>query len=302
MRPLWKGHIRFGLVLIPVVLYSGEAPQAELDLDMLDERDQSRIRYQRVNEKTGEEVPWKSIVKGYQYTKGKYVILTPEDFKAAAEGATKGVDLLEFVPLDSIDPAYFEKPYVLEPSKDGEKGYVLLRETLKRMKLIGISRVVIQTREHLAALMPHDDALMLLTMRFPAELRGADDFKIPQGNSGAAKVQPAELKMAEMLVESMKTAWDPTRHQDRYRKSLEKFIKQKIAGKGKATPAVEEDADVPESFNIMDLLRKSVKGKGGESAEVAAPKRGGQSAAGPRARRVGRSHPPAKHGPRRRAG
>ena len=268
MRPIWKGHISFGLVMIPVVLYSAVKSESRLDLDMLDERDQARIRYKKVNERTGKEVPLTSIVKGYEYQDGKYVILSPADFKAAGEGAVKGVELTEFVEAASIDPVSFDTPYYLEPAKDGQKGYILLRETLKRSGRVGIAKVVIQMRQHLACLMPKGDMLMLITMRYADELRSPDEFEIPRGEGGTARAAPAELKMAEMLVQTMTAKWDPLKHKDNYRAVLNKFIKQRIGTKGPRAPALTDDEEeLPQTYNLMDMLRKSVEGSGESGAK-----------------------------------
>ena len=151
-RPIWKGTINFGLVNIPVALYSAEA-DSSIDFDLLDKRDFSRVRYRRVNEKTGREVPWDEIVKGYEYKKGEYVALTDDDFLKANVEATQSIDILDFVDAADISPIYFDKPYYLVPLKNGQRAYALLREVLKRTGKVGIARVVIRTRQHLAALL-----------------------------------------------------------------------------------------------------------------------------------------------------
>jgi DNA end-binding protein Ku len=267
-RPIWKGFISFGLVMIPVTLYSGESPQSSIDLDMLDKRDHERIRYQRVNEKTGREVAWSSIVKGYQYEEGKYVVLTPDDFKLAAKNAVRGgIEILDFVDQTEISPAYFEKPYFLEPGKHGEKGYVVLRETLKKSGRAGIAKTVIQTREHLAALLVEGNALQLITMRFADELRDASELKLP---AGGARGSTREIEMAERLVQGMTSSWDPSKYHDTYREALTKIIKDKTRGpddRPRRTKTAEEEP--PESYNIMDLLQKSLEGKAKPAARRA---------------------------------
>jgi DNA end-binding protein Ku len=152
-RPIWTGTINFGLVNIPVALHSAEANNS-IDFDLLDKRDFSRVRYRRVNEKTGREVPWDAIVKGYEYKKGEYVALTDDDFLKANAEATQSIDILDFVDAADISPVYFDKPYYLAPLKNGQRAYALLREVLRRTGKVGIARVVIRTREHLAALLP----------------------------------------------------------------------------------------------------------------------------------------------------
>ena len=169
-RPIWKGTINFGLVNIPVALYSAEADNS-IDFDLLDKRDFSRVRYRRVNEKTGREVPWDAIVKGYEYKKGEYVALTDDDFIKANVEATQSIDILDFVDAADISPVYFDKPYYLVPLKNGQRAYALLREVLKRTGKVGIARVVIRTREHLASLLADGALLILNLLRFPHELR-----------------------------------------------------------------------------------------------------------------------------------
>jgi DNA end-binding protein Ku len=203
-------------------------------------------------------------VKGYEYEDGKYVVLDRKDFESAARSVTKGVELLDCVKLEQVSPVYFEKPYYLEPAKGGEKGYVLLRDVLKRSGRIGIAHTVLQSRPHLAALIPQDNVLTLLTMRYPKQVRDPGDLHIPKSGSGATKPTPREMDMAEQLVEGMATDWDPSRYHDEYRESLDKVIKDKIGSHGKkrkATAAEEETEDLPPTYNIMDLLRKSVEGR-----------------------------------------
>lgn len=250
--------------MIPVTLHSGEAKSEELDLDMLDSKDQSRIRFQRVNETTGKEVPWDRIVKGYKYDDDKYVVLTPADFKAAAKGMVRGgIEITDFVDRSAISPRYFEKPYFLEPAPAGAKVYALLREALRKSDRIGIARIVLQTRQHLAALMVEDDALVLITMRFPAELRDAGELTLP---GSEAKVGPKELAMAMQLVEGLSGEWDPAGFKDEYTDALKAFVKQRTKSPdgGPSGGTEEADESIPETYNIMDALRQSLEqhGKG----------------------------------------
>lgn len=282
-RPLWKGHLSFGLVMMPVVLFSGTASEAKIDLDMLDERDHERIRFMRVNERTRKEVPWKSIVKGYEYEEGKYVVLTPEDFKAAASQVARGgVEIVEFVDRQSINPLLFEQPYYLTPGKGGEKVYALLRDTLKKSDRVGIAKLVIQTREHLAALMVQDNTLALTTIRFAEELRDPDELPVP---TSRAKASPAEIQMAQKLIDSMTAEWDPRRYKNEYTAALKRVIRDKSRGPGggKKAPRLQETEEPPESYNIMELLRKSVATTG-------------------RTAKRSTSRAPAKHPTRRKAG
>lgn len=257
-RPIWKGNISFGLVMIPVALYSAEAKAAELDLDLVDSRDGERVRYQRVNERTGKEVPWKSIAKAH-LVDDEYVILSDEDFKRAAADVVRGIEIVEFVPSDSVSPLYYQKPYYVGPGKGGEKVYALLRDVLKKTGQVGIAKTVIRSREHLAALTAQDDLLVLLILRFDEELRKPDELDIPR--PAKAKASAQELSMAEQLVKGMSGEWKPEKFHDEYRAALKRFIEEKAAAGGKPVKrrAAAEEDEAPASYNIMDLLRKSVE-------------------------------------------
>jgi DNA end-binding protein Ku len=255
-RPIWKGHLSFGLVNIPVTLHSAEVRESHLDFDMLDSRDHSRVRYLRVNEKTGKEVPWKSIVKGIK-RKDSYIVLEDDDFKRAAAKVTKGLEITEFVNADSISAAYFEKPYYLLPGEGGDKGYALLRDALKKAGRVGIARLVIHTRERLAAIIPAGHALTLVTMRFGDEVRSADDMETP--GPGAARLAAKELDLAIQLIEGMFTDWDPSKYRDTYRESLKKVVAQKAKAGGKQVEPIEEEPEPTPRTDIMELLRQSVK-------------------------------------------
>lgn len=237
-RAIWKGHVSFGLVNIPVALYPAEK-RSELSFHMLDKRNKARIRFKRVNEETGEEVPWNDIVKAYDYGDGKYVEITDEDLKAAAPEKTQTAEILGFVDADQIDYVYYDKPYYLAPAKRGEKGYVLLRETLKRSGKVGIAKVVITSREHLAALVPEgEDAMALVLLRYAEEVRGLDDLEVPAGGLKAQKVSDKEVQMAEKLVEAMSTDFDPAQYRDEYRDKLMEYIEQGRVGRdGQAAQA-----------------------------------------------------------------
>ncbi|MDZ4343335.1 MAG: Ku protein, partial [Candidatus Binatia bacterium] len=178
-RPIWKGIISFGLVNIPVVLYSAESTD-EMDFDLLDRRDFSPVRYRRVNAKTGREVAWNDIVKGYQYEQGQYVALTEKDFQNANVEATQSIDITDFVDATEISPIYFEKPYYLAPLKSGQRAYELLRQVLARTQKVAIAKIVIRTRQHLAALLPQGPRLVLVLLRFSPELRDPKQLAVPE--------------------------------------------------------------------------------------------------------------------------
>ncbi|OGW33866.1 MAG: Ku protein [Nitrospirae bacterium GWD2_57_9] len=259
-RPIWKGHISFGLINIPVTLYPAEQ-RSELHFNLIDQRNKAKVRYQRVNERTGQEVPWEDIVKGYEYEENEYVLLGDEDFKRADVKATQTVELEDFVAADEINAVYYDKPYYLVPSKAGIKGYVLLRETLKKTKKTGIARVVIRTREYVAALFPRDNALVLDLLRYEEELRKASDYDFPSGNVEEFKVSAREIEMAERFIESLTTGWKPEKYRDQYRQRLMDWIEKK-AKTGMVTVAEEQPAEeVAPTMgeDIMQLLRKSLE-------------------------------------------
>jgi DNA end-binding protein Ku len=258
-RALWKGAISFGLVNVPVELVSGEKRSAELDFTMLDKRDLSPVGYQRINKASGKTVPWKEIVKGYEYKDGKYVVLSDEDFRRANVEATRTVDILAFVDLAEIPPQHFDKPYYLVPSKRGEKAYALLRETLKKAGKAGIASVVIRTKQYLAALIAQDELLVLNTLRYADELKDPAELEIPK-----AKVTSKELDMAMRLVEDMADKWHPDKYKDTFKADLLKRIKEKVkAGQTEEITEPEKEgkeksADV---IDLMALLKQSVEHK-----------------------------------------
>ena len=258
-RPVWKGHISFGLVNVPITLYSAEQ-KTGLKFNLLDSRDQARVRYERVNEVTGEEVPWNQIVKGYEYEDGNYVLLEDEDFQQAAVEATQTVEIEGFVDEAEISSLYYEKPYYLVPQGKGEKGYVLLRETLRSMKKVGIARVVIRTRQYMAALLVHGDALVLNLLRFTQELRDPGNFDLPTGSLKDYNVSARELDMAEKLIRAMGMEWEPDQFHDEYREALLDWIQKKVRT-GETTAPAEEEAppETTEPVDIMELLRASVE-------------------------------------------
>jgi DNA end-binding protein Ku len=262
-RSLWKGHLAFGLVMIPVELVSAEAAARDLNFDLLDARDHSRVRYKRVNERSGKEVPWSSIVKGHQYETGKYVVLTPAEFRQAAKGVVRGAEIIDFVDAAAVSPIYFEKPYYLSPGKGGEKSYALLRDALHDSGRIGIAHLVIQQRQHLAALLVHEETLALITIRWPEELRQPHDAvgAIPRTPRSGANSRAQQ--MARQLIDGMFTEWDPANYKDEYRKALNRFIALKIKSGGKVARAAKDEGEdePPASYNIMDLLQRSVESR-----------------------------------------
>jgi DNA end-binding protein Ku len=236
---------------------------------MLDRRDMSPVGYKRINKASGDEVPFDQIVKGYEWEDGQYVVLEKEDFKRANVEATQTVDIVGFVDAAQIPNFFYESPYYLAPGKHGEKGYALLRETLVRSHKVAIANVVIRTRQHLAAVYPVENLLVLNTLRYPTELRSPDDLDVPKDLQDA-KVQPRELDMAERLVDDMTMKkWDPTEYHDTYRDDLLKLIEQKAHGKLKAAPRAKPKREA-EVIDFAALLEKSLAArKGGSRGEAA---------------------------------
>lgn len=270
-RALWKGAISFGLVHVPVSLYPATQGQG-LSFDMIDKRDFSPVGYKRYNKSTGEEISRENIVKGYEYEKGEYVVISDEDFKQANVEATQTVDIVAFVEAASVAPYYYDTPYYLEPGKRGEKGYTLLREVLRRTGRIGIANVVIRSRQHLAALIPLEHMLVMNTLRFADEIRSAADLALPEAGQG--ELSDKELAMAERLVDDMTEKWNAEKYKDTYTADLMARIEAKVASgeTHQITPASKETAEPrrgAEVIDLMSLLRRSLDKKGGPPREVA---------------------------------
>jgi len=261
-RAIWKGSISFGLVSIPVGLFSAET-RDEISFRQLDKRNLSPVGYKKYNKQTGKEVELDDIVKGYEYEDDRYVLISDEDLKRANPEKTQTVDITDFVDLADIDPEYFDKPYYLAPLKKNAKAYALLREALKRSGKVGIAKVVIRTREYLAAVVPHDDVMTLEILRYPHEIRGTDDLELPGDDLEKMGVTDREVKMAEMLIDGMTAEWDPSKYHDTYRDDLMALIHQKIeSGQTEVldeSPAPEVDAEPKGVIDIMSLLKKSVE-------------------------------------------
>lgn len=253
MRAIWSGAIGFGLVNIPVKLFSA-TQDSNLDLDMLDKHGHANIRYARINETTGKEVAWEDIVKGYKYN-DDYVVLTDEDFEKVSPRKSKMIDINEFVQEDSIDTVFFDTPYYLEPSKGGEKAYVLLREALKQSGKVAIGEYVLRTRQNLCVLKPQGDVLLLLKIRFAEEIRSYEDLNIPKDIT----VKPAELKMAQALINQL-TPKKPEldKYKDTYDEELMKIIEAKAKGKKVTQPKFKIVHN--KSKDLMSQLKASLEG------------------------------------------
>jgi DNA end-binding protein Ku len=261
MRPIWKGTISFGLVSIPVSLYPATRRE-ELKFRLLRASDLSPVNYKRVAEADGKEVPWDQIVKGYEHEKGKFVVLKDEDFARVDMEATQTVEIINFVELDQVDPLLFYKPYFMEPGKGGDKAYVLLRDALAASKMIGIAKVVIKVRQHLAAIKPQQSGLMLELMHFPEELLSSSEVKAPTVKGAS---QP-EMNMATQLIQSMTTAWNPDMYHDDYHDALEKLIEKKVAHGGEATPASKTARKATNVIDLVSVLQQSIKEAEGKAS------------------------------------
>ena len=254
-RAIWKGSISFGLVNIPIALYPATRRE-ELKFRLLRKSDLSPVNYKRVAEKDGKEVSWDEIVKGYEYEKGKYVVLNDEDFERVDLEATQTVDIQDFVDQEEIDPMFFYKPYYLEPQKGGDKAYALLRDALKNSKKVGIAKVVIKTRQYLAGVKPEDGALVLELMHFADELADSEKLHLPK----KVEMGKREMTMAKSLIDSMASKWNPEKYHDDYREALMEVIEEKVEAGGKEIE--EKTRKAPKPTKVIDLvsvLQKSLE-------------------------------------------
>ena len=268
-RAIWKGSISFGLVNIPIALYPATRRE-ELKFRLLRKTDLSPVNYKRVAEKDGKEVSWDQIVKGYEYEKGKYVVLREEDFQRVDLEATQTVDIQDFVDLKEIDPMFFYKPYYLEPQKGGDKAYALLRDALKDTNKVGVAKVVIKTRQYLAGVKPEDSSLVLELMHFADELADPEKLHVPK----KLEVGKREMDMAKSLIGSMTSKWQPEKYKDDYRQALMDVIEEKVEAGGKEIE--EKPRKAPKPTKVIDLvsvLQKSLEYTGGKKKATAKSRR-----------------------------
>jgi len=257
-RAIWKGSISFGLVNIPIALYPATRRE-ELKFRLLRKSDLSPVNYKRVAEKDGREVSWDQIVKGYEYEKGKYVVLKDEDFQRVDLEATQTVDIKDFVDQEEIDPMFFYKPYYLEPQKGGDKAYALLRDSLKDTNKVGVAKVVIKTRQYLAGVKPEDGVLILELMHFADELADPEKLHLPK----KMEVGKREMNMARSLIDGMTSKWEPKKYKDDYREALMEVIEEKVEAGGKEIE--EKPRKAPKPTKVIDLvsvLQKSLEQTG----------------------------------------
>ncbi|HEX5475213.1 MAG TPA: Ku protein [Vicinamibacterales bacterium] len=273
-RAMWKGSIAFGLVNIPVELYSAvrdHRPRFRL----LHAKDESPVQYERVCQEEGKPVAWEDLVKGYEYARGQFVVLTKEDFKTAALEKTKAIEILDFVDPEDVDERYFETPYYLQPGKGADRAYVLLRDALCDTGKMGIAKIILRDTQHLCAVEAIKDALVLTMMRFSDELADLGEFRFPHKEP----VRAPELKMARQLIDSLTARWDPDKYTDEYKENLMRLINAKMKGR---KPALKEQ-EVPRQAEVVDLmarLRASLEGKkAGASKTSARPRRTHRTAA-----------------------
>ena len=267
-RVLWKGAISFGLVHIPIALHAATQEQS-LDFDWLDKRSMDPVGYKRINKKTGEELDAENIVKGIACEDGRYVIITPEEIAAAYPKTTQTIEIESFVEADAVPFVYFERPYYIAPISKADKVYALLREVLKKTGKVGLARVVIQTKQHLALLVPAGDALVLNLLRWGNEIRSSETLDLPAGGVDGAGLSAKEMQMGEQLVEDMTSDWQPEQFTDRFRDQILKLVETKVqAGDTAAVASLEgmEPADAGATvYDLTELLRRSLEKKGNKA-------------------------------------
>ncbi len=281
-RSIWKGSIAFGLVNIPVELFSATRDHRP-KFRLLHAKDEEPVRYERVCQREGKAVAWDELVKGFEYAKGHFVVLTKDDFKTAALEKTKTIDIIDFVDPKDIDERYFETPYYLQAGKGADRSYAVLRQAIHDAGRIGIAKVILRDAQHLAAVEAIGDALVLTMMRFADELADLGDFTFPR----KADIRPAELKMARQLIGNLESKWDPGKYTDEYKENLMRVIKAKMKGK---PPKLIDEGRTPKQAEVVDLmarLRASLdQAKTGKTAKGSSRKgaasKGRKSAHGPR--------------------
>jgi DNA end-binding protein Ku len=257
---LWTGAISFGLVNIPVSLVTAERRE-ELDFTLLDKQDRSPIGYQKISKRTGRPVPGDRIVRGIEYTRGRYVIVSDADLRRASPERSRRIDIVAFVEAGAIPPLYFDRPYYLEPARGGERGYALFREALRRSGQVAVASVVVKTRQHLAAVLVHDRILVLDVLRYASELRDPSKLRVPGTGLRALRIADRELKMAERLMAEMTEEWKPEKYHDEYRDELLAFIRKRgRAGRLASAPEAAEEAASPRAavIDIAELLERSL--------------------------------------------
>jgi len=289
-RAFWKGSLSFGLVEIPVTLRPALQTK-DLSFTLLHRKDFAPVGNRRYDKNTGREVPWKEIVRGYEYKPDEYVVLTDDELRRVNPKATQTIEIVEFVDAAEIDPIFFDTPYYVEPQKKGSKSYALLREALEKSGKVGIARVVLRTRQHVAALMVRGKALVLNLLRYPHELRSAESLDVPGKKGAQAAVSPREVQMAQQLIQGMTGKWNPARFKDEYRDDVMALVRKKIRSNQTHTilePESEEERPVPrrDVVDLMPLLKASLARRGGSRGAPAQSPRAPRSSRAPRASRA----------------
>jgi DNA end-binding protein Ku len=273
-RTIWKGAISFGLVNIPVGLHTA-ATESGVDFDWLDKRTMDPVGYKRINKRTGKEIDRDNIVKGVEYEDGKYVVVSPDEIAEAYPRTTQTIEIQRFVPAEQVSFVYLERPYYIAPINKGHKVYALLRDTLVQTGKIGIAKVVIQTKQHLAALVASGDALVLNLMRWGDEVKSMEDLDLPSSGAKAMTASPQEKKMAKMLVEDMSGDWDPDAFKDEFKQVVMDLVEKKVKA-GKTETVIEPQEEAPRlSDNVIDLtelLQRSLKGRGAAKKTPSSPR------------------------------
>ena len=272
-RSIWKGAISFGLVHIPVALHSATSSQS-VDFDWLDERTMDPVGYKRINKVTGKEVNKDHIVKGIAYEKGRYVILSEEEIRLAHPTSTQTIDIFSFIDSDQIPLANIDTPYYLSPDKRGEKVYALLRETLIDTKKVALAYVILHTRQHLAALIPIESALVLVLLRWPAEVRSLDELALTKATTDASLTK-SEIDMAKRLVSDMTGEWEPDKYRDTFQEKIMELVDKKARDGEVENVETEPGNEERKSADIIDLtelLKRSLRGKGTNSKTDDEPK------------------------------
>jgi DNA end-binding protein Ku len=268
MASIWTGALTFGLVNIPVSLASAVRVAEKTSFRQLHKDDLTPIKYERVCPTDGEVVPWNEIVKGYEYAKGKYVVVTPEELAKVKTPSSKAVEMMDFVKSDEIDPRYFDTPYYLVPQKGGEKPYALLREALENTDMVGIGKLTLRQKEHLVAVRPIGDALVLEIMRFENELVAPEDLRFPKAEE--QHVRPQEIAMAEQLIGNLAESFDPAKYHDEYEEKLQTLLRAKL--KGKKLPD-EDEEEKPQKTAVIDLVARLQESLASTSTKKRAAKR-----------------------------
>jgi len=256
-RAIWEGTISFGLVNIPVRVFSAEK-SSSVPFHLMDKRNKARIRYQRINEVTGKKVEWKDVVKAYEYEKGNYVIIDEDALAKSLPKSGHAIDIEHFIDQKSLQPIYLEKPYYLAPAKHGDKGYVLLRETLQRTRKIAVAKVMIRTHQYLAAILPQDDVLILNLLRYPEDIEKTDKLMLPVQDLKHYKINAKEIAMSEELVKSMTSKWDPKKYHNETKHIITDWIEKRIKSKKTVAPRRPKGTGQDNVVDFMRLLKQSV--------------------------------------------